>query len=531
MASRPAIRRLVPALAVVLTLSPPSVAAAPHAGSLDRGFGRSGRVILNLPGERMRPRALAVQPDGKIVVAGYLSDSADTYPGVFFGRALVLRFLPDGALDTTFGDGGVARIRLQTPVAIATVAIQPDGALLLGGTARSDSGDGLGAVARVLPSGAVDESFGSGGLATVRAERISSYPPDVLTLSHLAVQPDGRIVAAGTQQPYDVHSTADPLVARLLPSGAPDKSFDRDGTARAGGNHPSAVLAHPDGHMVVTGSAEDYFGAGALSALRIGMGAADFPLGQNPAADAYATYWYSRPLTGLGAEVRGDGSILVTGGLAGSLHQREFVAWARIGPGLELLAKGRTDSAAAQAATFDSRGALLTAGHPANFGAPPLELQRFRGRRLYRDRSFGDRTGTAFLQIKDPAELIGLDMQGDKLVVAGYTSSELWGDQPLTLFRLNARQDGAGPIITIRGLPPRGCLSGPTPARIRARDESRVLTRVRIDRRPVARSHRHRTRVVVDPTELKPGQHVLTVTVTDAAGNLGRRGATFRVCP
>jgi hypothetical protein len=53
---------------------------------------------------------------------------------------------------------------------------------------------------------------------------------------------------------------------------------------------------------------------------------------------------------------------------------------------------------------------------------------------------------------------------------------------------------------------------------------------VRIDRRPVARSHRHGTRVVVDPTELEPGRHVLTVTATDAAGNVGRRGATFRAC-
>jgi uncharacterized delta-60 repeat protein len=379
----------------------------------------------------------------------------------------------------------------------------------------------------LLPSGAIDGSFGSGGLATLRAENVNSYPLDVHALSHLGIQPDGRIVAAGTQRAYDVHSSADPFLVRLRPNGAPDESFDRNGTARAGPTHPSAVLAHPDGHMVVTGSDEDYFGPGALSAMRIGIGTAEFSLGQNP---AYATYWYSRPLTGLGAEVQGDGSILVAGQLAGSLSQREFVAWARLGPRLELLEKGRTRSAAAQAGTFDSRGALLTAGHPANFGAPPLELQRFRGRRLHRDRSFGDRTGTAFVQIKDPAELIGLDMQGDRLVVAGYTRSELWGGQPLTLFRLNARQDGAGPIITIRGLPPHRCLSTRTPARIRARDESRVLTKARIDRRPLARSHRHRTRVVVDPTELEPGRHVLTVTATDAAGNLGRRGAPFRVC-
>jgi uncharacterized delta-60 repeat protein len=512
---------------MVLAVNAPSVAAAPHAGSLDRSFGRNGRLVFNLPGERMRPRAMVVQPDGRIVVAGHLTDSADAYSTS--GRALVLRFLPDGGLDTAFGDGGVARVRLRAPVAIAAVAIQPDGALLLGGRAFGGPGENLGAVARLLPSGAVDESFGSGGLATMRAENVHSYTADSPVLSHLGVQPDGRIVAAGTQRAYDVHRSADPFLVRLLPNGAPDESFDRNGTARAGPTHPSAVLTHPDGHMVVTGSDEDYFGPGALSALRIGIGTAEFPLGQNP-ADAYATYWYSRPLTGLGAEVLGDGSILVAGGLAGSLSQREFLAWARLGPRLELLAKGRTRSAAAQAVTFDSRGALLTAGHPANFGAPLLELQRFRGRRLYRDRSFGDRTGTAFVQIKDPAELIGLDMQRDTLIVGGYTRAGLSPDEPLTLFRLNARQDGAGPIITIRGLPPRRCLSTPTPARIRARDESRVLTRVRIDRRPVARSHRHRMRVVVDPTELKPGRHVLTVSATDAAGNLGRRGAPFRVC-
>jgi hypothetical protein len=348
-------------------------------------------------------------------------------------------------------------------------------------------------------------------------------------LSHLGVQPDGRIVAAGTQRAYDVHRSADPFLVRLLPNGAPDESFDRNGTARAGPTHPSAVLAHPDGHMIVTGSDEYYFGDGALTALRTGMGAVDLPLGVNFPADVYGSYRYSHAVTGAGGEVQSDGSIVIAGHLVDS-QARSFLGWVRIDSSLSLLDRGKVPSAAVQATAFDARGALLTAGHRSSLGAPPLELQRFRGRRLYRDRSFGDRTGTAFVQIKDPPELIGLDMQGDRLIVAGYTRAGLSPDEPLTLFRLNARQDGSGPIITIRGLPPHRCLSTPTPARIRARDESRVLTKVRIDRRPVARSHRHRMRVVVDPTELRPGRHVLTVTATDAAGNLGRRGAPFRVC-
>ena len=65
-------RRLVPISVVLaaLAIPAPSLAAKPHAGSVDRSFGRNGCVVLNLPGEWMQPRAVAVDDNGRILVAG-----------------------------------------------------------------------------------------------------------------------------------------------------------------------------------------------------------------------------------------------------------------------------------------------------------------------------------------------------------------------------------------------------------------------------------------------------------------------------
>ena len=165
------------------------------------------------------------------------------------------------------------------------------------------------------------------------------------------------------------------------------------------------------------------------------MGAVDLPLGVNFAADVFAGYRFGRPVH----RHRGPRSSRMAASFSpaaspGSLSQREF-----LGMGPTRPAARAPGQRAGRGARLPRRSRLIHAvrcSQPvtaANFGAPPLELQRFRGRRLYRDRSFGDRTGTAFVQIKDPAELIGLDMQGDRLIVAGYTRSELSPDDPLTL--------------------------------------------------------------------------------------------------
>ena len=120
-------------------------------------------------------------------------------------------------------------------------------------------------------------------------------------------------------------------------------------------------------------------------------------------------------------------------------------------------------------------------------------------------------------------------MQGDKKLIAVYTDSLPSGAQRLTLIRVQARQDGSGPRLTTRGLP-RRCLADATPVSIRIRDESRTRTRVLIDGRPRRTTHRKRLQLMLHPERLAAGRHRLDIHSRDAAGNLGRRGAKFRVC-
>jgi uncharacterized delta-60 repeat protein len=374
MAKRSAIWLLTSALVVVLALSAPSAAAPPHAGSLDKTFGRNGRVVFNLPGERVRPRAFAVDRAGRIVVVGHLTASADQYLGWLYGRALVVRFRRDGALDSSFGEGGVARIELPRPVAIGGLLLQPDGAVLLSGTA-SGAPWNLGAVARLLPSGAVDRAFGSDGLATVPGE-IPAFPPSVTALPHLGVQADGRIVAAGWQRAYDVHSVADPFVVRLMPDGAPDTSFGGDGTTRNGPVHPIAVVRYPDGRMVVAGQDEEYFGGTFFTAFTIDPGSGDYPCCAPIAA--VRRYRYNGLTRGIAAQTRADGSLVIAAARYGGMAHPFQLAWIRIDSDGEPLDRGRAPSGqGAQVATFDSRGAILTAGR--GHQTAPLTLQRYRG--------------------------------------------------------------------------------------------------------------------------------------------------------
>jgi len=159
----------------------------------------------------------------------------------------------------------------------------------------------------------------------------------------------------------------------------------------------------------------------------------------------------------------------------------------------------------------------------------PFSLQRYRGRRFHPDRSFGDRSGKASIQVKDTTTPLGLAMQGDRKLIAVYTDPLPSGDQRLTLIRLHARQDVSGPRLTIPGLP-RDCLPDGTPVLIRIRDESRTTTRIRIDGRPRQATRRKRLDLRLHPERLAAGEHRLDVRARDAAGNFGGRGVRFRVC-
>ena len=139
-------------------------------GGLDSSFNGGGMATVQGSGE-----ALAIQPDGKVVVAG-------TSGGDF----IIARFNENGSLDSGFGSGGRAFIDFGAPLDVANdLALQPDGKILVAGSGPQFD------VARLQPNGALDSTFGNGGKAQVAFD-------DGPEADALALQPDGNIVVAGS---------------------------------------------------------------------------------------------------------------------------------------------------------------------------------------------------------------------------------------------------------------------------------------------------------------------------------------------
>ena len=146
-------------------------------GTLDASFGTAGRVRTGFGSGHGGAAALgvAIQPDGKIVAAGYARK----------GFAIV-RFNPDGSLDSSFGENGRLRTRIIDGARgrFYDVAVQPDGAIVAAGTCSDDDGDHA-VLARFLADGSADESFGTGGAAIASDKRF-------IDRASLMLQPDGK---------------------------------------------------------------------------------------------------------------------------------------------------------------------------------------------------------------------------------------------------------------------------------------------------------------------------------------------------
>ncbi len=135
----------------------------PLAGSLDDSFGSDGKVVMSIgPGDDI-VQAVAIQPDGKIVAAGY-SDSGSN------NDFALVRCNTDGTLDTSFGPGGVVTTDFGgTGDYGRAVAVQPDGKIVAAG--YSDNGtDTDFALVRYNTDGTPDLGFGSSGLGTVKTQ-------------------------------------------------------------------------------------------------------------------------------------------------------------------------------------------------------------------------------------------------------------------------------------------------------------------------------------------------------------------------
>jgi len=218
-------------------------------GSLDASFGTNGKVTTGF-GDWSDAYALVLQPDGKLVAAG---------SGWGFGPGFVLaRYNADGSLDTTFGNGGKVRTVIQDPSAqegAYALALQPDGKLVAAGYVEycpyycPDHFDW--ALARYNADGSLDTTFGNGGKVTTSFGGWSNIWQGA---NALALQADGKIVAAGN---IDVNTYSVLALRRYNPDGSLDATFGDAGTARSYWpllTNASAVVIQPDRRLVAAGS-------------------------------------------------------------------------------------------------------------------------------------------------------------------------------------------------------------------------------------------------------------------------------------
>ena len=187
---------------------------------------------------------VAVQPDGRIVVAGDVIDGrSNRYLGV-------LRYLPDGSLDPGFGSGGLTVADAGSFEDIRAVALERDGKIVVAGETDCETARCFAAM-RLNPDGSLDAGFGAGGIVRVPFYLHAAWANDV------AIDGAGRIVMAGVRlRGGDAQDSATVCVIRLLPDGRPDPGFSRDGVALVdhgyGNDNAEAVLLR-GGKVIVAG--------------------------------------------------------------------------------------------------------------------------------------------------------------------------------------------------------------------------------------------------------------------------------------
>ncbi|MBL4753367.1 MAG: T9SS type A sorting domain-containing protein [Flavobacteriales bacterium] len=260
-------------------------------GSLDLSFDADGMVLTDLGANDERAHAIAIQTDGKIVVAGY------TCVGMACDW-VILRYNSDGSLDTGFNTNGKVIIDFAGGIDVAWgVAIQSDDKIVVSGVSA-----GYFAVARLNTDGSLDTSFDTDGLATGA----------IGTGKGLAIQSDGKIVVVGRAMGA---SNQDFAAVRFNTDGSLDTLFDGDGkvTTEIGSavDYAEVVVIQSDGKIVISG----YYNIGSFdSDFAVVRYNSDGSLDSTFDADGIVTTDISVNFAYCsGAAVQADGKIVITG--------------------------------------------------------------------------------------------------------------------------------------------------------------------------------------------------------------------------
>jgi uncharacterized delta-60 repeat protein len=299
---------VIAAMMLTCFVSPQVAQAA--AGDLDPTFGIAGMVTIDVNHSTDIANAVAIQADGKLVVVGTSYKQNDFSDEDF----VVTRYNSDGTLDTTFGRGGKVRTDFPDLAAVpSSVVIQPDGKIVVaGGAFPLFTFLGNFEVVRYNANGSLDRSFGNGGIVTTNFPE-GSYADAV------ALQPDGKIIAAGTVFVDFIigeSSNTDFALARYNPDGTPDTSFGNGGQVSTDfvGMEDDAfsVLIQSDGKIVAVGSANNpatYYDFAAVRYLSNGTIDTTFGVGGKVTTD-FGVAGFDRAQS---AALQPDGRIVAAG--------------------------------------------------------------------------------------------------------------------------------------------------------------------------------------------------------------------------
>jgi uncharacterized delta-60 repeat protein len=197
--------------------------------NFDPGSGASATVLTTV-----------IQPDGKIIIGGGFT----SYNGT--SRNRIARLNADGTLDTSFNPGTGANI------SVLTIAIQPDGKIIIGGQFTEYNGTGRNRISRVNADGTLDTNFDPGSGANIQ-------------IRTTAIQPDGKIIIGGDFTDYN--GTGRNRIARLNTDGTLDTSFDPGSGLNNG--WIGSTVPQPDGKIIIGGDFFQYNGTGRSRIARV----------------------------------------------------------------------------------------------------------------------------------------------------------------------------------------------------------------------------------------------------------------------
>lgn len=240
----------VPGLLSGLVASTLSCGLFAQAGSLDSSFGGDGKVTADFLFDHNDAYSLALQPNGRIVTAGYVNNDTLSYDFA------VMRHLSDGSIDSSFSsDGGQTTDFFSLLNEARAVAIQSDGKIVVVGYTYTPDMQVHFAIARYLADGTPDPTFSFDGRETI--DIITSLHSEA-GASSVVIQPDGKIVLAGATSngPFD-----DFALVRLHTDGTLDNSFSFDGKVTTdfgiSDDGIRSMAIQPDGRIVVAGSSHN----------------------------------------------------------------------------------------------------------------------------------------------------------------------------------------------------------------------------------------------------------------------------------